>query len=41
MFKISPYLICIFFIFGNVLASEPTFDYTYKFILKKDERASV
>lgn len=41
MFKISPYLICIFFIFSNVLASEPTFDYTYKFILKKDERASV
>lgn len=26
-----------FFIFSNVLASEPTFDYTYKFILKKDE----
>ncbi|EOH2895254.1 exporting protein, partial [Campylobacter jejuni] len=23
MFKISPYLICIFFIFSNVLASEP------------------
>ncbi|EFS8193104.1 exporting protein, partial [Campylobacter jejuni] len=22
MFKISPYLICIFFIFSNVLASE-------------------
>ncbi|BEK45715.1 exporting protein [Campylobacter jejuni] len=41
MFKISPCLICIFFIFSNVLASEPTFDYTYKFILKKDERASV
>ncbi|EAK4679888.1 exporting protein, partial [Campylobacter jejuni] len=27
MFKISPCLICIFFIFSNVLASEPTFDY--------------
>ncbi|EOH3356370.1 TPA: exporting protein, partial [Campylobacter jejuni] len=26
MFKISPCLICIFFIFSNVLASEPTFD---------------
>ncbi|ECK4437025.1 exporting protein, partial [Campylobacter jejuni] len=25
MFKISPCLICIFFIFSNVLASEPTF----------------
>ncbi|EFR5444500.1 exporting protein, partial [Campylobacter jejuni] len=24
MFKISPCLICIFFIFSNVLASEPT-----------------
>lgn len=41
MFKISFCFICILFAFNSVLASEPTFDYTYKFILKKDERASV
>ncbi len=44
MFKINPcFLICIyiFFAFSIIKASEPTFHYTYKFILKKDERASV
>jgi len=34
-------LFCIFFIFSEIFAATPSFDYVYEFILKKDERASV
>lgn len=34
-------MFCIFFIFSEIFAATPSFDYTYEFILKKDERASV